>query len=318
MPPVLTAALILCGALLLLLLILTLVLFLGACRPQRGRGDDAFARHTAKKAGEEKAQLMLSACRAMAALPGETLTVSGSDGAVLRGRYLPCGRGGGRVALLCHGWNSSPAYDFAPLVPMYHSLGFDVLAIEQRAQNGSGGRYMTFGVLESDDIRVWCERLAARGAAQILLCGISMGAASVLLALRRPLPRQVAGAVADCGYDSAENEVLSIGRRNHLPARLLLPFMDIWARLLGHFSFYDADAASALAESTLPVLLIHGTADRFVPCDCARRLAEKRDCETLFVEGAPHALACLFDPDGYKAAVAAFITRHFAPISDKE
>ena len=318
MPPVLTAALILCGALLLLLLILTLVLFLGACRPQRGRGDDAFARHTAKKAGEEKTQLMLSACRAMAALPGETLTVSGSDGAVLRGRYLPCGRGGGRVALLCHGWNSSPAYDFAPLVPMYHSLGFDVLAIEQRAQNGSGGRYMTFGVLESDDIRVWCERLAARGAAQILLCGISMGAASVLLALRRPLPRQVAGAVADCGYDSAENEVLSIGRRNHLPARLLLPFMDIWARLLGRFSFYDADAASALAESTLPVLLIHGTADRFVPCDCARRLAEKRDCETLFVEGAPHALACLFDPDGYKAAVAAFIARHFAPISDKE
>ena len=177
---------------------------------------------------------------------------------------------------------------------------------------------MTFGVLESDDIRVWCELLAARGTAQILLCGISMGAASVLLALRRPLPRQVAGAVADCGYDSAENEVLSIGRRNHLPARLLLPFMDIWARLLGRFSFYDADAASALAESTLPVLLIHGTADRFVPCDCARRLAEKRDCETLFVEGAPHALACLFDPDGYRAAVAAFIARHFAPISDKE
>ena len=94
MPPVLTAALIICGAL-LLLLILTLFLFLGACRPQRGRGDEEFARHTAKKAGEEKARLMMAACRNMAAMPGETLTVSGRDGAALRGRYLPCGSGGG-------------------------------------------------------------------------------------------------------------------------------------------------------------------------------------------------------------------------------
>ena len=318
MPVGLTAALIVLGTALLLLLTVSLFLFFGACRAVPLPGEKAFYRHVVKKAGESRAQVMLSACRAYSALPGEELTVQGSDGALLRGRYLPCGRESRRVALFCHGWNSSPAYDFAPLVPLYHSLGFDVLAIEQRAQNSSGGRYMTFGVWESDDIRVWCERLCTRGTEQILLCCISMGASAALLALGRPLPAQVAGVVADCGYDSAVEEIRYLGRRNHMPARLLLPFVDLWARLLAHFSFYDADAGRALEAAALPVLLIHGTDDRFVPCACARRLAARRECQTLYVEGAPHALSCLFDPDGYKAALTAFLHRLPDPLSDKE
>ncbi len=79
-------------------------------------------------------------------------------------------------------------------MPVYHDLGFNLLLVDQRAQNGSAGRYITFGVRESRDVRPWVELHNREfGPEPVFLGGVSMGATTVLMAAGGPLPENVRG-----------------------------------------------------------------------------------------------------------------------------
>lgn len=79
-------------------------------------------------------------------------------------------------------------------MPVYHDLGFNLLLVDQRAQNGSAGRYITFGVRESRDVRPWVELHNREfGPEPVFLGGVSMGATTVLMAAGGPLPETSGG-----------------------------------------------------------------------------------------------------------------------------
>ena len=61
-----------------------------------------------------------------------------------------------------------------------------------------------------------------------------------------------------------------------------------------------------------PLLLIHGTRDRWIPLAQARRLidAAPGPCEAWVVEGAIHCGAYFVDRAAYCERVASFFTRH--------
>src|SRR5699024_7091129 len=133
----------------------------------------------------------------------------------------------------------------------------------------------------------------------LFLMGVSMGAATVLLAAGLDLPPTVRGIMADCGYTSPRE-----GIHQYLPRYLPgLPAGPVYAvgrlgtRLFGHFDPEDADCRAALANATVPVLLIHGEADSFVPCAMSREnfdacAAPKR---LVTIPGAGHAVAYYVD-----------------------
>ena len=73
------------------------------------------------------------------------------DGLKLHGKYLPCADSRGTL-LLVHGFHGSGNTDFSCVLPYYHSLGFDLLVIDQRSHLGSEGKYLTFGYKESRDV----------------------------------------------------------------------------------------------------------------------------------------------------------------------
>ena len=87
------------------------------------------------------------------------------------------------------------------IAPFWHASGCNVLYAEQRGQNNSGGQYMTFGLIERFDCLDWVNFINATdlGALPIYLGGISMGAATVLLAAGEELPENVVCVMADCG-----------------------------------------------------------------------------------------------------------------------
>ena len=139
-----------------------------------------------------------------------------------------------------------------------------------------------------------------------------MGAATVLMAAADPMPDTVRGILADCGFTSPKAIFTKVLRERHLPARLILTPVNWLTRVFAGFDMEECSTLDALRQTKLPVLLIHGEADRFVPCEMSREnfAACASADKTLFtVPGAPHGGSYLVDRAGYEKTVCAFVRR---------
>lgn len=244
------------------------------------------------------------------AAPHTVHTVTSFDGLKLSARLYPAENARGTV-LVFHGYRSTALRDYACAVDMYRGFGFDVLMAEQRCSGESEGRVITFGIRERRDVLSWVNYLNTQfGDEQpLFLSGLSMGAATVMMATALPLSKNVRGIVADSGFTTPADIIGTVAKRDfHLPLWLTLPFLNAVARLFGGFGLYEANALDALKENTIPMLFIHGEADSFVPCDMSRHAfevcaAEKR---LITVPNAEHGCGYLVEPERLTAALGEF------------
>lgn len=236
------------------------------------------------------------------------------DGLRLVGFYIPNPRQRG-VAILFHGWHGAWNFDFSCSIPYYHSLGFSVLSVCQRAHGESEGRYLTYGVRERHDVVTWINYVNQRFGAgtPILLGGLSMGSATVQMACGLELPENVRAAVSDCGFTSPYEIGVHVLRRNRQPVWLLLPQMATFCRLLAGFGLRETSTIDAQRKNRVPTFFAHGEDDDFVPCEMSRRnyaacTAPKR----LFtVPGARHGVSYLIDRAGYERELREFLEPYF-------
>lgn len=190
--------------------------------------------------------------------------------------------------------------------------GYHVLLVDQRAHGKSENRCLTFGIQERYDCRAWVNYAVGRFGAdtKILLCGVSMGAATVLMAGGLHLPRNVVGIVADCGYSSPAAIIRKVIRDQHLPIFPVCQLIRLGGKLFGGFDLESATVTDALAHCDIPVLLIHGGDDRFVPCDMGHENyahCAARSKQLLVVPGAGHGLSYMVDREAYLAALESFL-----------
>lgn len=243
------------------------------------------------------------------------VSVTSFDGLTLRGQWIPAEKPFATI-ILFHGYHSHHLQDFAAIYSYYHSLGLNLLLIRQRAHGESEGSYITFGVRERRDALTWIDfHNRTHGMDNVYLGGMSMGASTILFAAGEELPPNVRGITADCGFSSPA-EILShiIKRDFHLPPKLVLPLMEVWARILGGFSFYECSTRDSLSRCKIPVLFIHGRADTFVPC-CMSQIgydACTGDRELILVDGAEHGRSYLHEPERLRGALASFFKRNLS------
>ena len=213
-----------------------------------------------------------------------------------------------------HGYRSLATIDFALEVEFFHRLGYDVLLPYQRSHGESQGRYITYGVKERFDCRDWARYAAQRFGEDkpLFLMGISMGAATVLMASGLELPGNTRGIVADCGFTTPWDIMAHVARRDYrLPPFPLLYLLDGLARLRAGFRLKGADTRKALERNRIPVLFLHGEEDSFVPLSMTEEnfaacRAEKR---LYTVPGAGHAQSFGVDPEGCKRVLREFLER---------
>lgn len=239
----------------------------------------------------------------------EDVSIRSFDGLTLAGKYYAAA-GESPLLIMCHGYRGAAEHDFSCGLPYFLAHGFSILLIDERAHGRSGGRSITFGVNERRDIADWARYAAGRWPGRkIVLDGISMGAASVVMASALDLPREVCAVVADCPYTSPGAIIRKVARDYHVPGGAFYSLARIGARLWGGFDPEDASALEAVKTSTLPLFLCHGEADTFVPCDMSRALfeasasAKKR---LVTVPGADHGLSFVADRDKVTGAMAMF------------
>ncbi|MEG2251653.1 MAG: alpha/beta hydrolase [Clostridia bacterium] len=242
----------------------------------------------------------------------EKVEITSFDGLKLRGSYLPAGEEK-QAVLLMHGYRAKGGIsDFAPLLRFYHELGLSVLVVDQRAHGQSEGKWICYGVKERYDCKQWLEWLNGRAHfADLFLSGLSMGAATVLMATALALPPNVRGVVADCGFTSPWEicgHVLHV--QYHLPKWPLLPLANAAVRHAAGYDLREASAVEAMRKDTsIPVLFIHGDQDAFVPTWMGRENYEACAATKVLVivPGAGHALSVWKASADVQAAISAFV-----------
>ncbi len=245
----------------------------------------------------------------------EDITVTSHDGLSLFGR-LYSHEDAGTTVVFVHGHRSASEVDFPVQIRRYYSLGYSVLVVDQRASGKSEGRYYCFGVLERHDTEQWCKYVRERfgDGHRIILFGCSMGGATVLMASDLPyIQKNVSAIIADCPYSSPKEEFKYILKTRYcLPSFPLIPMADRLTRLRAKWSFDSCTSADSAARTQVPVLLIHGTADKYVPAAFSIDIYEAKngECELLLVEDASHGYSVYRDPLRYFAKTDAFIRKY--------
>ncbi len=204
-------------------------------------------------------------------LPCEEMEITSFDGLRLRGKYYEYAPGA-PIELMFHGYRGTAERDLAGGVQRCFKLGRSALIVDQRCSGGSQGHVITFGILEHRDCLSWLDFMIKHFGpdVKIMLCGISMGAATVLMASGTPLPENVFGVLADCGYSSPKAIIQEVIRQMGLPPKLAYPFVKLGARLFGGFDLEECAPEEAVKHCKVPVIFFHGEADDYVPCEMSR------------------------------------------------
>ena len=251
-------------------------------------------------------------------LPRQEFEITSFDGLTLHGNYYEY-TPGAPIELMFHGYRGSAERDLSGGVQRCFKLGRNILLVDQRTSGRSGGNVITFGINESRDCHSWIDFLVSHFGpdVKIILTGISMGAATVMIAAGRPLPENVIGVLADCGYTSAKDIIKKTIRDMKLPPTLAYPFVKLGARLYGHFDLDETSPIEAMKNCQRPIIFIHGEADDFVPCDMS--LHNYKACTApktiLTVPGAGHGLAYLIGMDAYFETLLAFSNTYITETS---
>lgn len=241
----------------------------------------------------------------------KTVEITAHDGERLVGHWHSC-ENAKRIIIAMHGWRSSWTNDFGLISDFMFQNNCHVLFAEQRGQNNSGGNYMGFGLLERHDCLDWIRWVNQQGYDNmpIYLCGISMGASTVLMTAGFELPETVHGIIADCGYTSP-NAIWKHVMENNLR----LYYDDIQGEIAAEICRRkiqigpkDYSCISAMAKCKVPVLFIHGTDDDFVPIEMTYEnykacVAPKR---LFVVPGAGHGMSYFLNKEGYEQTVKQF------------
>ena len=243
--------------------------------------------------------------------PCEFVTIQSHDGLTLSGRYYHV-KDGAPVDIAFHGYRSSPMTDFSGGSQLSFDMGHNLILVDQRAHGKSQGRSIAFGIQERHDCLRWIEYALERFGedVQIFLYGISMGGATVLMASGMGLPTNVKGIVADCPYSSTKDIICKVAKTMNLPVKLCWPFVKLGAKIFGGFDIEETDAIAAVKTSSTPILIIHGEADGFVPCEMSDLVAHNPQKITrVTFPGADHGISYLVNEAEYRNAVYAFVEK---------
>ena len=146
-------------------------------------------KQTSPDGGEDAADVRLrAALRAegrayLDSVPHEFWRMQSFDGLSLVAEYVPAAVPTPRTLLCIHGYTSTGRREFSPVARALREAGYNLILPDGRAHGQSEGEYVGFGATDRRDCLAWAYEAQRRiPACELALYGISMGAATVLLA----------------------------------------------------------------------------------------------------------------------------------------
>lgn len=228
--------------------------------------------------------------------------------------YVPAETATNKTVIVVHGFTNDKE-DMKPYAWMFHELGYNVLMPDNMSHGDSEGQIIGYGWNDRLNVIKWAEMLVEQNSdSEITLFGVSMGAATVMMASgEESLPDQVVNIIEDCGYSSVWDELKYQAKEMYnLPAFPILYEVSAISKIRAGFSYGQASSVNQLKNNTRPVLFIHGSDDTFVPTSMVYKnyQATQGEKELYIVKGAGHAKSFETDPQAYIEKISTFLKKY--------
>jgi fermentation-respiration switch protein FrsA (DUF1100 family) len=213
-------------------------------------------------------------------------------------------------AIIIHGYSSCKE-DMNAYLKAYYLRGYNVLLPDLRCHGESGGELTGMGWIDRLDIIGWTHKILKEDSnAEVVLHGVSMGAATALMSSGEKLSNNVKAIISDCAFTGVWDVFQWQISKNFLKHNAALLYGgSLVTYLKAGYSWQEASALNQVKKSRTPTLFIHGSADPVVPVSMAYELYNAASCKKklMIVEGAKHAGCLNTDRDKYWLEVFNFI-----------
>ena len=210
-----------------------------------------------------------------------------ADGLTLRGWYIPAAQTTEKTVILLHGYPADKG-NILPALAFLHE-DFNLLLFDFRYLGESEGSYSTAGAKEVEDLLAAIRFLKSRGIKEVGVWGFSMGGAVALMAMEKA--PEIRAVISESSYASLAQmalELFPIPVLNY-PIAYVVGF---WAKLFLGIDLRKVSPVQSIRTATVPILLIHSSADAVIPFSHARQLQEalanNSSAEFWFNEGFAH------------------------------
>jgi uncharacterized protein len=241
------------------------------------------------------------------------VSISAADGVLLQAWYLRPRARNGQTVMLFHGLSDN-RLGVISYAQIFLEHGYDVLMPDARAHGASGGELATYGLRESDDIKLWLDWLGINERPSCIYgFAESMGASGLLQSLQSE--KRFCAVVGESPFSTFREIAYDrMGQFFHagpwLGRTMLRPFVEVAfidARWKYGLDFERVSPERAVASTRVPVLLIHGKADRNIQVRHSRQIAAGNHAVVLWeVPGADHCGAQGADPEEFERRVIAW------------
>lgn len=235
------------------------------------------------------------------------------DGLKLKGYEVRNSNNSDVWVIAVHGYMGRGS-DMVEYAKKFMEYGYNCLIVDLRAHGLSEGEYIGMGWLDHFDLEIWIDKIIEENKnCNIILYGISMGAATVTMLTGERISEQVKMCIADCGYTSVWDEFkVHLKKIFHIPTFPLLYVGSFISKIYAGYSFKEGSSIKQVKKSKTPTLFIHGTRDKFVPFKMLDQIYKNAQCkkEKIEIEDAGHAESCHTNPEKYWQEIEQFIEKN--------
>ncbi len=240
----------------------------------------------------------------------EDVSITSKDNLILKGHIIEQFKESNKFIILVHGYSAN-YHVHMPFVPLFIKKGFNILLVDERNHGESEGDFPSYGYFEREDLDLWIDFIEKRKGPNLFLGlhGQSMGGATVLICgAKNPKIKFI---IADCAYSSAKSII-----KDQIKKVKFIPFTPVYyilrkkVKRLYNFDLNDINPINDILTSKMPILFIHGEADKYVPCDMSVEMFNKHNNpkdKLLIVKNAIHLTAYDTEKEGYERIIDEFL-----------
>lgn len=243
----------------------------------------------------------------------EDLFINSKDNLKLHNFLIKNENKSNKWVIAVHGYTSQGTY-IASYAQNFYDMGYNIIIPDLRGHGKSEGTYIGMGWDERFDIIDLINYINDNFKdSQIVLFGVSMGAATVMSTSGEKLPSNVKAIIEDCGYTSTWSQfAYQLKALFKLPSFPMMHTASIICKLRSGYFISEASPIKQIKNSITPTLFIHGDKDSFVPFFMLDELynASPVEKEKLIIPGAKHARASYVNPKLYWETVENFLEKY--------
>lgn len=241
--------------------------------------------------------------------------ITNPEGIQLHAYYIRAPRPTRKTAVIVHGYTDDAIRMFMIGYLYNRDLQFNVLLPDLQHHGQSEGEAIQMGWKDRLDVMQWMKltHQLYGDSTQMVVHGISMGAATTMMVSGEEQPPFVKCFVEDCGYTSVWDEFShELKTGYHLPPFPLMYTTSLLCEKKYGWNFREASSLHQVARSQLPMFFIHGDRDTYVPTWMVYPLYEAKPepKELWIVPGAAHAVAYQENKEEYTEKVKAFVGKY--------